>query len=77
MTVSRAYSLLEAEGLLIRQRGKPMCVAVRPDGQESAAKRLQLMTPSLEQVAREARQLNLDADSVLAELARLINEDQT
>lgn len=76
MTVSRAYSLLEAEGLLIRQRGKPMCVAAQPGGQDSAAKLLQLIIPSLEQVAREARQLNLDTDSVIAELARLMKEDR-
>ena len=31
MTISKAYSLLEAEGLLERQRGKPMVVAtLRP-----------------------------------------------
>ena len=75
MTVSRAYSLLEAEGLLVRQRGKPMCVAAKPAGQGSASQRLALLTPSLEQVVREARQLDLDADAVLTELARRLKED--
>lgn len=74
MTVSRAYSLLEAEGLLIRQRGKPMCVAAQAAGEDSAAQRLELLGPSLEQVVREARQLDLDADAVLTELARRLKE---
>ncbi|MGY6553506.1 MAG: GntR family transcriptional regulator [Wenzhouxiangella sp.] len=75
MTVSRAYSLLEAEGLLIRQRGKPMSVAAKPAGQGSISQRLALLTPSLEQVVREACQLDLDGDAVLTELARLLKED--
>lgn len=75
MTVSRAYSLLEAEGLLIRQRGKPMCVAAKTGAGESTKQRLQLLRSSLEQVVREARQLDLDADAVLTEMARLLNEE--
>ena len=35
MTISKAYSLLEAEGLLERQRGKPMTVASQAHSKES------------------------------------------
>lgn len=75
MTVSRAYSLLETEGLLIRQRGKPMTVAARVSGQASIRQRLELLRPSLEQVAREARQLGLGADEVFELLGRLMKEE--
>ena len=75
MTVSRAYSLLEAEGLLIRQRGKPMSVAGRPAGEDSVEHRLALLRPSLEQLVREARQLDLQGEAVIAELKNLLNED--
>ena len=35
MTISRAYSLLESEGLLERHRGKPMTVAAPATGGSS------------------------------------------
>ena len=76
MTVSRAYSLLEAEGLLIRQRGKPMSVATKPAGEDSVEHRLALLRPSLQQLVREARQLDLQAQAVIAELENLLNEDR-
>ncbi len=76
MTVSRAYSLLEAEGLLIRQRGKPMSVATKPVGEDSVEQRLALLRPSLEQLVREARQLDLQAEPVIAELKNLLYEDR-
>src|SRR5690606_32574162 len=41
MTISKAYTLLEAEGLLERNRGKPMTVADRRRAQAPVSKRLQ------------------------------------
>jgi GntR family transcriptional regulator len=38
MTISKAYSLLEAEGLLARHRGKPMTVAAASNLQPHPAK---------------------------------------
>jgi GntR family transcriptional regulator len=67
MTVSKVYTLLEAEGVLERHRGKPMTVA-RPKRAESPlAKRLEQLEPHVEQVALAARQLELtEKDAVKA-----------
>ena len=67
MTISKAYSLLEAEGLLERNRGKPMTVAKPARAQSPVAKRLQQLEPHVEQVALAARQLELtEKDAVKA-----------
>jgi GntR family transcriptional regulator len=66
--------MLEAEGLLARRRGQGMLVAeARPVGQSQEA-RVALLRPALERVAAEARQLELDADTVLQQLERLLKE---
>ena len=53
MTISKAYSLLEAEGLLARNRGKPMTVVgtVRgaSRGQTPLNKRLEQLDPLIDQ----------------------------
>ncbi|MFU8832728.1 MAG: GntR family transcriptional regulator [Wenzhouxiangella sp.] len=77
MTVSRAYSLLEAEGLLIRRRGKPMAVAAGLATESSARQRLGLLQPRLEQVAREARQLGLSLNEVVTLLVELMDKEET
>ncbi len=76
MTVSRAYSLLEAEGLLVRRRGKPMTVAAGLATESSARQRLCLLQPCLEQVAREARQLGLSPDEVVTLLVELMDKEE-
>ncbi len=53
MTVSKAYGLLEAEGVLVRRRGIGMAV---------------------ERAAREARELELDPDTVLALFTHILKE---
>jgi GntR family transcriptional regulator len=64
MTVSKAYSLLEAEGLLERRRGMGMVVAaVRPA--RSAAQRLALLEPALQAAAQQALELGLAAPQAL------------
>lgn len=61
MTVSKAYSLLEAEGLLERRRGMGMFVAaVRPA--RSASQRLALLEPALQAAAQQAHELGLSAE---------------
>lgn len=65
MTISKAYSLLEAEGLLERQRGKAMIVASGLRRRESKAQRLKLLEPVLDQLVTAARQLELDKQDVL------------
>jgi len=60
MTISKAYSLLEAEGLLARHRGKPMTIA-RPPEQSPAL----LLAPSVDTLIRSGRQLGLDNNAIL------------
>jgi GntR family transcriptional regulator len=74
MTISKAYSLLEAEGLLDRQRGKPMRVAVQKRGQSTVAARLKQLEPQLEALALSARQLELSADEVITQLKKKLGD---
>jgi GntR family transcriptional regulator len=65
MTVSKAYSLLESEGVLERHRGKPMTVAVQRRSQTPRAARLKELEPHLENLILAGRQLELDVDEVV------------
>lgn len=72
MTVSKAYNLLEREGLLKRVRGHGMQVTLqRIDGR---AERQALLRPLLEQAVREARQLALDDETILDFFRQLLKE---
>ena len=64
MTVSKVYSLLEAEGVLERHRGKPMTIAKVARAQSPTAKRVLQLEPHLEQLVLAARQLELDEAEV-------------
>ncbi|MCE2660610.1 MAG: GntR family transcriptional regulator [Rubrivivax sp.] len=73
MTVSKAYSLLEAEGLLERRRGMGMVIAdVRPRG--GRAPRLALLEPALRAAALQAAQLDLSATEAQTLFARCLRE---
>lgn len=63
MTVSKAYSLLEAEGVVERVRGTGMRVCP-PRFSASERQRLAELDPLLEQVAAKARQLALTRPQV-------------
>jgi GntR family transcriptional regulator len=65
MTVSKAYSLLEAEGILARQRGKLMTVAADAGQGESKSARLERLGQLISPLATAARQLELKTDDVL------------
>ena len=72
MTVSKAYSLLEMEGVLARRRGLGMVVAESASTQP--ADRAGLLRPTLERAALEARQLELDPETVLSLFATILKE---
>ena len=74
MTVSKAYSLLEMEGVLARRRGLGMEVAARSGPASSAHERAALLRPTLERAAMEARQLELDPDTVLSLFTQILKE---
>ena len=65
MTVSKAYSLLEAEGLLERRRGLGMVVADNT-GPVRSIQRQSLLRPSLQAAAQQARQLGLSSQASLS-----------
>jgi GntR family transcriptional regulator len=75
MTVSKAYSLMEGEGLLLRERGKGMLVAHAAGQPKAESERLALLEPALAEVARQARELELEPGPVLARLQALMGED--
>jgi GntR family transcriptional regulator len=68
MTVSKAYSQLEAEGVLERLRGKGMAVAAQARPGHTPAQRWALLDPALDALARQARELELAPDDVVARL---------
>jgi len=70
MTISRAYALLEQEGFLERQRGKPMRVAAGRHTEAPLAKRLKHVEKSVEELVLAARQLELTKKDVM----KLLND---
>jgi GntR family transcriptional regulator len=68
MTVSKVYSLLETEGVLERNRGKPMTVARPGRTQSPPAKRVAQIEPQIEQLVLAARQLELGEEEVVEAL---------
>jgi len=66
MTISKAYALLESEGLLERQRGKPMRVAARRRNQAPLTQRLQQLEPAIRDVVLAARQLEVGKKELVA-----------
>ena len=71
MTISKAYSLLEAEGLLERNRGMPMTVASQSRSASPLTKRLQQVQPLVEQTVLAAKQLELSE----AELVKSVRKN--
>ena len=74
MTVSKAYGILEMEGVLSRRRGMGMIVADTPDASHGVEQRAGLLRPTLERAANESRQLELDDDTVLALFKKILKE---
>jgi GntR family transcriptional regulator len=75
MTISKAYSLLQAEGLLEHNRGKPMTVASQSRAQSPLARRLEQIEPLVAQVALAAKQLQLSQAEITKLLRRKWEQD--
>lgn len=76
MTVSKAYSQLEADGVLERLRGKGMTVAAQAGRAKTLNQRWTLLDPALDALARQARELELTPADVLARLhQRMLEQD--
>jgi GntR family transcriptional regulator len=74
MTVSKAYSMLEAEGLLERRRGVGMVIAINAARIGNHQERLELIKPALQRLAAEAHQLELEPAQVIALLSQLLSQ---
>ena len=74
MTISKAYSLLEAMGVLERVRGKAMIVSSDQEATKSLKKRIELIRPILREAAAQANQLGLQKETVLQTLAEYLEE---
>lgn len=74
MTVSKAYSLLEMEGLLERHRGKGMVVASQRGKMKSQSARLDLIDPAIQALATQTRELELPASVVIARLKEFLEK---
>ena len=72
MTVSKAYSLLEAAGILERRRGLGMIVAESHDKRRPLAERLEILRPTLKRAAEETAQLEIDPDIALQQFGKML-----
>jgi GntR family transcriptional regulator len=70
MTISKAYTLLEAEGLLERNRGRPMTVAAGRRLQVPLSQRIKQLDPQAAQFVTAARQLELSEKDLIALIQR-------
>ena len=68
-TVARAYRELETEGLVEKRRTTGTFVAELPE-RRSVAHRRRLLTPHLEKLIIQSRQLGLSLDDVIEQLRR-------
>lgn len=73
MTISKAYSLLELEGLLERRRGLPMVIAAGHHRPAAARDRLDQLRPLLERAADAAHELAIPKTQVLQLLEKLLD----
>ena len=76
MTISKAYSLLEVEGILARQRGKLMQVAAQEKSANSEQQRLEHLRPQLEQLVLAARQLEISDALLVTSLQELLTNNK-
>jgi GntR family transcriptional regulator len=74
-TISKAYSLLENEGLLQRNRGKPMTIVAGRHAAGSLGQRLKQIEPQVEALALAARQLQLRAADLCQFIEKKMGED--
>ena len=74
MTISKAFGLLEEEGVLTRRPGRPHVVSTRP-GPEVRSTRTEQLEQALRPVATKARQLDIDPDAAVQLFRRLLDDN--
>lgn len=75
MTISKAFSRLEAESVLERRPGLPLVVKGR-DADDVRATKLEQLRTALRPVATMARQLSIDGPSATALLQELLDDSK-
>jgi GntR family transcriptional regulator len=75
MTVSKAYSTLEASNILERRRGKGMVVASSSENTKTVKERMEFIKPNLEEIAEQAKQLGLPKEKVIELLSKLMENN--
>lgn len=75
MTVSKAFALLEEEGVLERRPGLPLVVRQRK-GDKLRATKVEQLEKKLRPIATQARQLGLNPDEATAVFRRLLDDDE-
>lgn len=74
MTISKAYALLEKEGLLQRRPGLPLIVRKQGRASERSSK-LEQMERVLRPAALKANQMNIGKDEAMALFRRLLDKE--
>lgn len=77
MTVSKAYSLLERDGILDRVRGQGMRVLAAAKVRGTVKERQHALQPLLERVVAQASQLGLSREQVMAAMSTALKELRT
>ncbi len=72
MTISKAYNLLERDGVLERRPGRPLVVAAL-DATEIELEKIEQLRASLSDAVRVARQLGVDTDEALTIYRELLD----
>ena len=75
MTVSKAYSTLEASNILERRRGKGMVVASNIENTKTIKQRIELIKPSMVEITEQAKQLDLPKDKIIELLSKLMENN--
>lgn len=76
MTVSKAYAQLEAQGLLVRQRGKGMMVSSQNRGAQPLEDRLKALEPVLGELVRQACELDIDIEVLIKALRPMMDKER-
>ena len=77
MTVSKAWSLLERDGVLERVRGQGMRVLAAAKVRGTVKERQHALQPLLERVVAQASQLGLSREQVMAAMSTALKELRT
>jgi GntR family transcriptional regulator len=72
MTVSKAYSMLENSNILERRRGTGMFVSSDIKSSKTLKERIEIIIPGLEEIAKQAKQLDLSKDRVIDILSKIM-----